>query len=541
MKHQKGWYIPGDTAPEVGRSALLWALQTLHLDFAVVVWNGETAVIHGGTYLHQGPKPQPDALPVLAWVPTLLPSQLGHPSFQEHYGVRANYVAGAMANGIASEAMVIEMARAGLMGFFGAAGLSTDRISQAIDTLQTALGPLPFGINLIHSPQTPQQEWDSVDLFLRRSVRTLSASAFMKVTAPLVWFRVKGLHRNKSGEIITPNRVMAKVSRQEVARQFLNPPPKKLLAELLAAGKLSPDEVALAAHIPMADDLTAEADSGGHTDRQAAPVLIPLMCALRDQTCAEAHYPHRIRVGAAGGISTPASVLAAFSAGADYVLTGSINQACIEAGTSDMVKALLAQACTSDVDMGPAGDMFEQGAQVQVLKRGTLFAMRGRHLYSLYKRYDSLESLPVEVVKTLEKQIFRRTLDAVWSDCQVFFERQDPAQLIRAKTEPRHKMALVFRWYLGLSSRWAITGDESRKSDTQIWCGPAIGAFNAWTQDTFLARPDQRGVAVVAANLMAGAAALSRARRLLEQGVDPGPKAHQWVPRPLSSPAEVHP
>ena len=50
---------------------------------------------------------------VLAYITALNPNQLGHPSFQDRYGVHAHYVAGAMANGIASEAVVIEMAKAG--------------------------------------------------------------------------------------------------------------------------------------------------------------------------------------------------------------------------------------------------------------------------------------------------------------------------------------------------------------------------------------------------------------------------------------------
>ena len=47
-------------------------------------------------------------------------------------------------------------------------------------------------------------------------------------------------------------------------------------------------------------------------------------------------------------------------------------------------------------------------------------------------------------------------------------------------------MALVFRWYLGLSSRWANAGEPTRKVDYQVWCGPAMGAFNEWTKGSFL-------------------------------------------------------
>ena len=63
--------------------------------------------------------------------------------------------------------------------------------------------------------------------------------------------------------------------------------------------------------------------------------------------------------------------------GAAFVVTGSVNQACIESGSSDIVRKMLAEASQADVTMAPAADMFEMGVKVQVLKRGTMFAMRG--------------------------------------------------------------------------------------------------------------------------------------------------------------------
>jgi NAD(P)H-dependent flavin oxidoreductase YrpB (nitropropane dioxygenase family) len=69
--------------------------------------------------------------------------------------------------------------------------------------------------------------------------------------------------------------------------------------------------------------------------------------------------------------------------GAGYVLVGSINQACVESGTCDMVRQMLADAEQADTAMCPAADMFEMGVKVQVLKRGTMFAMRATKLYEL--------------------------------------------------------------------------------------------------------------------------------------------------------------
>ena len=58
------------------------------------------------------------------------------------------------------------------------------------------------------------------------------------------------------------------------------------------------------------------------------------------------------------------------------------------------MRQMLAEAEQADVTMCPCADMFEMGVKVQVLKRGTMFAMRGAKLYELYRAYPSLEALP---------------------------------------------------------------------------------------------------------------------------------------------------
>src|SRR6185369_7997584 len=105
-------------------------------------------------------------------------------------------------------------------------------------------------------------------------------------------------------------------------------------------------------------------------------------------------YSQPLRVGAAGGISTPASAAAAFAMGAAYLVTGSVNQACVESGSSDAVRQMLAEAEQADCTMAPAADMFEMGVKVQVLKRGTMFAMRAARLYEIYRARPSLDEIP---------------------------------------------------------------------------------------------------------------------------------------------------
>lgn len=195
---------------------------------------------------------------------------------------------------------------------------------------------------------------------------------------------------------------------------------------------------------------------------------------------------------------------------------------------------MLAQAGIADVMMAPAADMFELGVKVQVLKRGTMFAVRAQRLYDLYVRHESLESLGAEERAKIEAEILRAPAEEVWAETQRFFEVRDPREAARAERDPKHRMALVFRWYLGKSSRWAIAGDPDRCLDYQIWCGPAMGAFNAWTAGSFLAVPENRTIVQIARNLLEGAAVVTRAQQLRSYGVAVPPPAFDFRPRPLA-------
>src|SRR5262249_13062632 len=248
---------------------------------------------------------------------------------------------------------------------------------------------------------------------LRREVRLVEASAYLDLTLPVVKYRVAGIYRDADGRIVTPNRIIAKVSRVEVASKFFAPPPEKFLRELQSQGFITVEQAQLASRIPMAQDLTAEADSGGHTDNRPAITLIPTLLAFRARAQNQFGYDVPLRVGAAGGIATPQSAAAAFAMGAAYVLTGSINQACVESGSSDLVREMLAQAEQADVIMAPAADMFEMGVKVQVLKRGTMFAMRAAKLFELYRAYSSLDAIPAAERVQLEKNVFRLTVEEV--------------------------------------------------------------------------------------------------------------------------------
>jgi trans-AT polyketide synthase/acyltransferase/oxidoreductase domain-containing protein len=476
---------------------------------------------------------------LLAAVPPLSPDQFGSSEFRRDQGLAHPYMAGAMANGIASDRLVVAMARAGYLASFGAAGLLPARVDAALAAIRRDAPGKPFACNLIHSPSEPELERATVELCLRHEVRCVEASAFLDLTPHVVGYRLAGLRRDRQGRVVAANRVIAKVSRTEVAEHFMRPAPEAIVRGLLDAGTITAEQADLARTVPVAGDVTVEADSGGHTDRRPLTVLLPEIIRLADRLRRELGHPSAVRVGAAGGIGTPEAAYAAFALGAAYVVTGSINQASVESGQSDPAKRLLAGASFADCDLAPSSDMFELGVEVQVLRRGTMFPSRARRLYELYRAHDGIDDLPADERATLEAKVFRRPLEDVWTDTVSYFTERDPDQIARAADNPKRKMALIFRWYLGLSSGWSTAGNTDRVADYQIWCGPAMGAFNGWVAGTPLEPLEHRRVADLAGHLMRGVAFADRAGQLRLRGVRLPARALSYIPDGATAPGSA--
>ncbi|MFN2280793.1 MAG: PfaD family polyunsaturated fatty acid/polyketide biosynthesis protein [Anaerolineales bacterium] len=461
----------------------------------------------------------PKGIAAVGELPAVAPSQFGDPTFLKSYGIKAAYMAGSMANAISGVELVTALGQAGYLASYGAGGVSPTRLLEAIQKIQASLPNGPYAFNLIHSPHEPALEQKAVDLYLEHQVRVIEASAFLRLTPAVVQYRAAGLSADPSGKVHIGNQVIAKLSRPEVAVQFLNPAPERLLQQLVDERKITPLQAELAGSVPMADDVTVEADSGGHTDNRPLVGLLPSIIALRNEVQDQQGYSVPVRIGAGGGMGTPIAVLGAFAMGAAYVVTGSVNQACLEAGTSAAVKEALCQAAAPDVMMAPSADMFEMGVKVQVLKRGTMFPMRSQKLYDTYLAYESIEAIEPAVRADLEEKIFQKDLDLVWAECEKFFQERDPSQLQKANQDPKKKMALVFRWYLGLATHWGVQGVPERKLDYQIWCGPSMGAFNDWARGTSIEAPHNRSAVRVADQLLQGAAYQYRLNQLAMQGI----------------------
>ncbi|MFD8588746.1 PfaD family polyunsaturated fatty acid/polyketide biosynthesis protein, partial [Streptomyces sp. NPDC059637] len=461
------------------------------------------------------PDPEPVRDPAAA--------RLGSAEFRQDHGLRYAYLAGSMFRGVSSVELVARLGRAGLRGYFGAGGLDLGTVGKAITELARTPGlDGRYGVNLLHDLTNPGADDALADLLLRHDVRHAEAAAFTTVTPAVVRFRFTGAHRTADGTPVAVRTLVAKCSRPEVAARFMAPPAEELLRSLVAGGGLTPAEADAARGLPVAQDICVEGDSAGHTDGGVSLALVPTTAALAEQLTARHGYTRRLRVGACGGLGTPEAVAAAFVLGADFVVTGSVNQCSPQAGTSDAVKDLLAALDVQDTAYAPAGDLFELGSRVQVVRKGTLFAARANKLYQLYRGHTGLDDLDGATRTWLERDCLRAPLDRAWEQtCAHYRDTGRAHEIERAERDPRHRMALLFKSYFARTNRAAQEGDPAERANYQVHCGPAAGAFNRCVRGTALEPWRERHVERVADLLMTGAARVLGER--LAAWAGPGP------------------
>jgi trans-AT polyketide synthase/acyltransferase/oxidoreductase domain-containing protein len=400
-----------------------------------------------------------------------------------------------MYRGVSSTDVLARLADGGTMGFFGTAGLPIDAVEAGLRGVLAALPPgAPFGANLLYQHTRPEHEMALVDLLLRLGVGTVEAAGFVRLTPALVKYRLKG------------GRVLAKVSRTDIAEAFLRPAPAHLVSRLVDAGDVTPAEAERAAGQLMADDLCVEADDGWQPGTGCLATLLPSVLRLRDAVAAtRAAAP--VHVGAAGGIGTPEAAAAAFVLGADFVLTGSVNQCTVEAATSPAVKDMLAQVDVHDVDRAPWSELFELGVQARVMKRGVFTPARANKLYDLWRRHDSFDEIDPATRTQIEERYLQRPFAQAYAEARGRLHRFGPAAAPEIEHTGKEQLALVFRGYLHDGMEYALTGAAQRRVDYLVYCGSAMGAFNRWVAGTELEPWRSRHVDDVAVRLLTATAA----------------------------------
>lgn len=93
---------------------------------------------------------------------------LGNDQFKQNYHIKYAYLTGSMYKGISSAELVVQLARNGLMGFFGTGGLKIEEIEKNLNAIRNSLSQDQyFGINLLSTPMRPNLERQLVDLYLK--------------------------------------------------------------------------------------------------------------------------------------------------------------------------------------------------------------------------------------------------------------------------------------------------------------------------------------------------------------------------------------
>jgi len=203
----------------------------------------------------------------------------------------------------------------------------------------------------------------------------------------------------------------------------------------------------------------------------------------RQLTFAKSHSSRCSR----GGISTPASALAAFMWAPLMWRKWKCESACVEAGTSACQEVAASGRVTRMWMGAPASDMLRWVSELQVLEAGTTIRAQEprkinlvlqKRMNPLMKSQQRNASLEKKYQKTMEK----------FASCIEFFKQRDPEQIRTApKTIRAGRWPWFFRWYLGLSPTWPNAGTPDRVLDVfKFWCGPALGAFNDWVKGTYL-------------------------------------------------------
>lgn len=423
---------------------------------------------------------------------------LGSEKFRNYFGVKYAYTVGSMYKAISGVDLVKKMANSGFLAFYGTGGVSNEQLQKDLSQLKEEVSnDKIFGVNMLYQEGNSDKEKALVDIILRSGIKIVEASAYLMITQELIRYRLQGIHKNEYGEPCVKNKLIAKVSRPEIAKLFLAAPPAAQVEKLRVEGVITGEEAALAPYIRMADAITVEGDSGGHTDGASLLSLLPTLIRLRDEQQKE--NSQYVFIGAAGGIGTPESAATAFMLGADYIQTGSINQCTVEASTSETVKNMLQSMNVQDTEHTPCGDLFEFGGKIQVLKKGVFFPARAKKLYELYSFYNSLEEIPANMRTQLEEKYFKKTIDAVLQEAKEHYRSKG---IDMESFSTKKQMACVFKLYFSYSTALALNGDDKNKVNFQIHCGPALGAFNQWVKGTRLEDWRNRHVDEIGVELM---------------------------------------
>ena len=403
---------------------------------------------------------------------------LGNQDFERTLNLKFPYVCGSMYYGIASPEMIIRLAKAGMLGFIGTSICNIESIKRDINIIKNKLDGEVFGLGVTYN-QNVNEENSIYNLILSEDIKIIEISDYMSITKNLIKYRVKGMQKSNYSNVMQPHHVMAKVSRIEMAELFLKPAPSDIIEALLEAGEITQNEAECAACVPVADFVSITSENDIHISSVPNFMLLSEIKKLSREIQKEYLFSKCSYIGIAGGIGNPDVIALSFLLGADYVVSGSINQCCKQANISDITKNILATVDIHDCEYVPDLKNMELGIKMNVVRKGLLFPARANKLFDLYKRYNAIDEIEADVIHSIETRIFKKNINTFSKESEKFFSE---SELKTFNTNPKSKLLHIIKCYYQVALHDAIEGNENNKINFLIKCNPTMGFFNRWAK-----------------------------------------------------------
>ncbi|PCJ19840.1 MAG: hypothetical protein COB02_06540 [Candidatus Cloacimonadota bacterium] len=416
------------------------------------------------------------------------PKYLGSKKFQDCFGLKYSYIVSGLPAYSHGSGMLQNLWSNGLLGFFNLDGLTFLEKEESL----TMLNQFDFSYGVeIHLDDFDESEDEKlISLLIEKQVKYLMVKSCSKVSKSLLRYKKesKGL-------------LLAKVSH--------------------------PDQCL---RLSEGSDLVFNAFliDGGFVSNQDTRSILSLMPAIKSLL-----KKKDIFLGIIGDLGTPESIAAAFSMGADFVSTSSINLLSNDISASTTFKESIKKVRFQDVSLVASSFNFESGVKIRSLNFGTRFLVVSSKLSGWFFEKKCVDTLSEDERFFLEKKVFGISIDQIIVDAKDFFSDRTPSLVQASIGNPRLSLALIIRYYLEKSYLWALEGDETKKIDFSIRCGLDLASFNQWRKGTIFEKDENLSVVQIALNLLMGAQFQFRKQFLLAQGFELE-KDYEYTPKIIS-------
>lgn len=230
--------------------------------------------------------------------------------------------------------------------------------------------------------------------------------------------------------------------------------------------------------------------------------LLPQVIDKKNFLMKKYGYSKDIHIGAAGSIGDSVSALDAFLLGADFIMTGSVNQCTAEAEVSKWVKDKLQKVEIQDTEMIPTSHVYEIGMKVQVLKKGVFFVARALKLYEIYNRISKIEDIEPKVLAQIQDKYFGKSIDDIYNEIK---NDLSDTERKRAENESKFKFGLIIYWYYNYCMDCAIKNENSQNLNCLIPVSSAMGRINQFLENTEYMNWENRHPDILGRLIMSGA------------------------------------